>query len=209
MNAPQSDRPSSPISLSPLPTEPTASKTPTRLRKQSELFGEVASVTTALRAVKATTAPELRAIARAVAPTDRLSQSQKNVLNVGLALPRRIGRVAPNASGQASFSSSWWPEWSKPNSGSWASCAPCPDSSADQVDGRSPGSRRSMGGRPRLGKGPALFGIRPASSRARRSSISIWALRLRNSSAAHRARASWTAGSIRSSTCLRSFTDHE
>ena len=46
-------------------------------------------MTTALRAVKATTAPELRAIARAVAPTDCLSQSQKNVLNVGLALPRR------------------------------------------------------------------------------------------------------------------------
>ena len=66
-----------------------------------------------------------------------------------------------------------------------------------------------LGGRPRLGRGPALFGIRPASSRARRSSISIWALRLRNSSAAHRARASWTAGSIRSSTCLRSLTDHE
>ncbi len=39
------------------------------LRKQSELFGEVASVTTAWRAVKATTAPELRAIAKAVAKT--------------------------------------------------------------------------------------------------------------------------------------------
>ena len=64
-----------------------------------------------------------------------------------------------------------------------------PDSCAGQVDGRLPGSRRSMGGRPRLGKGPAFFGIRPASSRARRSSISIWALVLRNSSAAHRARA--------------------
>jgi len=37
------------------------------LRKNSELFGEVASVTTAWRAVKATTAPELRAIAKAVA----------------------------------------------------------------------------------------------------------------------------------------------
>ena len=61
-----------------------------------------------------------------------------------------------------------------------------------------------FGGRPRLGMGPACRGIRPASSRARRSSISIWALRLRNSSAAHRARASWTAGSMRSSTCLRS-----
>jgi len=39
------------------------------LRKSSELFGEVASVTTAWRAVKATTAPELRAIAKAVART--------------------------------------------------------------------------------------------------------------------------------------------
>ena len=39
------------------------------LRKKSKLFGEVASVTTAWRAVKATTAPELRAIAKAVAKT--------------------------------------------------------------------------------------------------------------------------------------------
>ena len=39
------------------------------LRKNSELFGEVASVTTAWRAVKATTAPELHAIAKAVAKT--------------------------------------------------------------------------------------------------------------------------------------------
>ena len=39
------------------------------LRNKSELFGEVASVTTAWRAVKATTAPELRAIAKAVAKT--------------------------------------------------------------------------------------------------------------------------------------------
>jgi hypothetical protein len=39
------------------------------LRKQSELFGELASVTTAWRAVKATTAPELRAIREAVAKT--------------------------------------------------------------------------------------------------------------------------------------------
>ncbi len=39
------------------------------LRKQPELFGEVASVTTAWRAVKATTAPELRAIRKAVAKT--------------------------------------------------------------------------------------------------------------------------------------------
>jgi hypothetical protein len=37
------------------------------LRNQSGLFGEVASVTTAWRAVKATTAPELRAIRKAVA----------------------------------------------------------------------------------------------------------------------------------------------
>ena len=39
------------------------------LRKQSELFGEVASISTAWRAVKATTAPELRAIREAVAKT--------------------------------------------------------------------------------------------------------------------------------------------
>lgn len=66
-----------------------------------------------------------------------------------------------------------------------------------------------MGGRPRFGIGAALFGMRPASSRARRSSISMWALRLRRSSAAHLASASWTVGSIRSSNCLRSFTDYE
>jgi hypothetical protein len=39
------------------------------LRKQSELLGEVASVTTASKAVKATTASELRAIGEAVAKT--------------------------------------------------------------------------------------------------------------------------------------------
>ena len=39
------------------------------LRCQSQLFGEVASVTTVWRAVKATTAPELRGIAKAVART--------------------------------------------------------------------------------------------------------------------------------------------
>src|ERR1039458_9270231 len=39
------------------------------LREQSELFGEVASVTTAWRTVKATTAPELRGIRKAVAKT--------------------------------------------------------------------------------------------------------------------------------------------
>ena len=66
-----------------------------------------------------------------------------------------------------------------------------------------------MGGRPRRGMDPTFFGVRPASSRARRSSISIWALTLRNSSAAHLANASWTAGSIRRSTCLRSLTAHE
>ena len=79
----------------------------------------------------------------------------------------------------------------------------CWSSQAPDVSGQ------AVGGRPRLGKGPAFFGIRPASSRARRSSISMWALRLRNSSAAHWARASWTVGSIRSSTCLRSLTDQE
>jgi len=75
------------------------------------------------------------------------------------------------------------------------------------MDGDLPG--HEVDGRPRLGKGPALFGIRPASESARRSSISTWAFRLRNSSAAQRARASWTAGSIRTSTGLRSLTDHE
>jgi hypothetical protein len=72
---------------------------------------------------------------------------------------------------------------------------------ADQV--------HAVGGRPRLGMGRALLGILPASSRARRNSISMWALRLRNSSAAHWASASWTAGSIRSKICLRSLTDQE
>jgi hypothetical protein len=37
----------------------------------------------------------------------------------------------------------------------------------------------------------------------------MWALMLRNSSAAHRASASWTAGSIRTSTGFRSFTAYE
>src|SRR5882757_3629205 len=49
-------------------------------------------------------------------------------------------------------------------------------------------------------------GSRPASASARRSRNSIWALVLRNSSPAHRARASCTAGSSRSSTLLRSLT---
>jgi hypothetical protein len=70
-------------------------------------------------------------------------------------------------------------------------------------------SAHPVGGRPRLGKGWALFGIRPASSSARRNSISMWAFKLRNSSPAQRVSASWTAGSIRSSTCLRSLTDYE
>jgi hypothetical protein len=69
---------------------------------------------------------------------------------------------------------------------------------------RCSGGPYGFGGRPRLGIGPACRGIRPASLRARRSTISTWALRLRKSSLAHRARASWTAGSMRSSTCLRS-----
>src|SRR5277367_917217 len=50
----------------------------------------------------------------------------------------------------------------------------------------------------------ALPGIRPASPRARRSRNSIWALVERISSAAHFARASWTAGSSRSRMLLRS-----
>ena len=37
----------------------------------------------------------------------------------------------------------------------------------------------------------------------------MWALRLRNSPAAQRASASWTSGSMRSSTCFRSLTDYE
>src|ERR1700689_4597967 len=47
---------------------------------------------------------------------------------------------------------------------------------------------------------------RPDSLRARRSRNSIWALVLRSSSAAHRARASWTDGSSRSRMFLRSAT---
>ena len=47
------------------------------LRSQSELFGEVASVTTAWRAVKATTAPELRAIREAVAKTREIVWAAK------------------------------------------------------------------------------------------------------------------------------------
>src|ERR1019366_1205409 len=58
-------------------------------------------------------------------------------------------------------------------------------------------------GRPRLGRGPAAA-PRPASLKARRKRNSIWALVLRSSSDAHRASASWTDGSSRSRTLLRS-----
>ena len=47
------------------------------LRRQSGLFGEVASVTTAWRAVKATTAPELRGIREAVAKTREIVWAAK------------------------------------------------------------------------------------------------------------------------------------
>ncbi len=47
------------------------------LRRQSGLFGEVASVTTAWRAVKATTAPELRGIREAVAETREIVWAAK------------------------------------------------------------------------------------------------------------------------------------
>jgi hypothetical protein len=50
-------------------------------------------------------------------------------------------------------------------------------------------------GRPRGRISLARLGSRPASASARRSRNSIWALVLRSSSLAHRARASWTAGS--------------
>jgi hypothetical protein len=66
--------------------------------------------------------------------------------------------------------------------------------------------RLAAGGRPRGRIGRARPGSRPASASARRSRNSIWALVLRSSSPAHRARASWTAGSSRSSTLLRSVT---
>lgn len=48
-------------------------------------------------------------------------------------------------------------------------------------------------------------GMRPASVNARRRRKSIWAFVLRSSSAAHLASASWTAGSRRNSTLLRSL----
>jgi len=51
---------------------------------------------------------------------------------------------------------------------------------------------------------PAFFGIRPCSVSARRRRNSIWALVLRRSSAAQRARASCTAGSNRRRIFLRS-----
>src|SRR2546422_44856 len=59
------------------------------------------------------------------------------------------------------------------------------------------------GGRPGWGGAPAEDGSRPASASARRSRNSICALVLRNSSPAHLASASCTAGSSRSRTCLR------
>src|ERR1700722_9287886 len=64
----------------------------------------------------------------------------------------------------------------------------------------------SRGGRPGLRIAATWPGSRPLSARARRSRYSIWALVLRSSSAAHRARASWTAGSRRSRMLLRSLT---
>ena len=53
---------------------------------------------------------------------------------------------------------------------------------------------------PRIGFGR---GSLPASTRARRRMISIWALTDRRSSAAHLAIAPWTAGSSRRRSCLR------
>jgi len=47
------------------------------LRSQSELFGDVASVTTSWRAVKATTAPALRSIREAVAKTREIVWAAK------------------------------------------------------------------------------------------------------------------------------------
>src|SRR6185312_13333723 len=64
----------------------------------------------------------------------------------------------------------------------------------------------ARGGRPGLRISPTRPGSRPASARARRRRNSIWALVLRSSSAAHRARASWTAGSSRSRMLFRSLT---
>src|SRR5215472_15193813 len=66
--------------------------------------------------------------------------------------------------------------------------------------------RLAARGRPRGRIGPARPGSRPASASARRSRNSIWALVLRSSSLAHLASASWTAGSSRSRTLLRSVT---
>jgi hypothetical protein len=91
--------------------------------------------------------------------------------------------------------------WPCPVRGSrYGTCAGCARSLGA---GLYPGLVR---GRPRLGRGAARFGIRPASLSARRRIISICALRLRNSSLAQRVRASWTAGSIRRRTCRRSLT---
>src|ERR1022692_66046 len=75
-------------------------------------------------------------------------------------------------------------------------------SRADQVASAALPAR----GRPRGRIGLARPGSRPASASARRSRYSIWALVLRSSSLAHLASASWTAGSSRRSTPLRSVT---
>src|SRR5580698_4743722 len=83
---------------------------------------------------------------------------------------------------------------------------PGPSQVAGQSSGGPVSLRLAAGGRPRGRIGPARPGSRPASARARRSRNSIWALVLRSSTLAHRARASWTAGSRRSSTLLRSVT---
>src|SRR5277367_5271147 len=67
-------------------------------------------------------------------------------------------------------------------------------------------SRTARGGRPLRGMSPALSGRRPAARSDLRSKSSIWAVVLRSSSAAQRARASYTAGSTRRRTLLRSGT---
>ena len=93
----------------------------------------------------------------------------------------------------------------------WPGSCPARRASADQLDCLSAAVRlvsagRPAGGRPRGRIRPAWRGSRPVPASARRSRNSIWALVLRSSSAAHLARASWTAGSSRSSTLLRSLT---
>src|SRR5262249_8847971 len=66
-------------------------------------------------------------------------------------------------------------------------------------------SLSAASGRPRRRKGAAFLGSLPASVRACRNSSSICALRLRNSSDAHRLSASCTTGSRRSRIGLRSL----